>query len=144
MHTGKVALLSSPRCQGLLRSASQPCRQDEQCILCDHDSSSAHTPMPQDLSGALGSLSGMKLLKERRELQHFQTLFRATTFLYCTVMRVGMGLPRLPGAKSGEKREVAPKCFFCCLSVLPPLSAACLRCGFNGALSSVKQELPGI
>lgn len=150
-HRGKVALLFGPRCLSRLHSASQPCWQDERCILCSHDSTSARTPMPQLLSGVLGSLSEMKLFWKRWEnFNTLKSLFRATPFLYCIVMKVGMGLPKLPGAKSGGKKRGAPFLsaykpqVFLLPSVLLLLSAACLRCGFNGALSSFKQELPGI
>lgn len=109
---------------------------------------SVYTDGIGSLWGTWVTLRNETILKVRRELQQFQTLFRAKPFFYCAVRRVGMGLPRLPGAKSGEKREVAP--FFLSaykpqVFLLPfcasPSQCCLLKVRFQWCL---KQELPGV
>lgn len=78
-----------------------------------------------------------------RELQHFQTLFRAS-------QESKNGPSKTARSKEGVKKGGDPFLsaykpqVFSCLSLLCPLSAACSGCGFNVAVSSIKQELPGI
>lgn len=90
MQTGKVDFLS-PHCLSCLHSVSQPQRRWAVIM--------TSPPVWQDLSGTLGSL------RKRTGPKRIAAL--SNTLQSESVMRVRMGLPRLPGAKRGKKREVA-------------------------------------
>lgn len=133
MQTGNVDLLS-PHCLSCLHSVSQPQRRWAVIM--------TRTPVWQNLSGTLGSL------RKRAGLKENWSTFKHSSEWECHESKNGPS--NTARSKEGEEKGGGPFLsaykpqVFSCFSLLHHLSAACLRYGFNGALSSIKQELSGV